>query len=158
MTDADTDAALAKAMRKAYRLLALRARSEKELRDKLKEKGFAESVLNKVIIKLADFKYLDDASFAGQWARNLAVNKLHGNRRIRISLREKGIPDVMIEKAIDEARDELSEQAAIEKLIKKRIDRRKIVEMDSREKHRLYQWLTGKGFASEMIYKKIKDL
>lgn len=158
MTDKNADAVLAKALQKAFRLLSLRARSERELREKLREKGFAESVLNKVMAKLADLKYLDDTSFAGQWARNFAVNKLYGNRRIQISLREKGIPDAMIDRAIEEARSELSEKAAIEKLIKKKIDGRKSTGIDIRDKQRLYRWLMGKGFAADMIYEKLKDL
>lgn len=156
MTEAE--AALGKAMQKAFRLLALRARSKMELCEKLREKGIAEPVLNKVMAKLADLKYLDDTSFAGQWARNLAVNKLYGNRRIELSLREKGIPDAVIDRTIEEAREELSEKAAIEKLIRKKTSRRKSTEMDIREKHRLYQWLMGKGFASALIYERLKDL
>jgi regulatory protein len=154
----EADEALGKALKKAYRLLALRARSEMELRDRLREKGVAESVINKVIAKLADLKYLDDASFAGQWARNLVVNKLYGNRRIELSLREKGIPPAAIDLAIEEARMELSERAAVEKLIQKKTGRRKSADMDIREKHRLYQWLMGKGFPADMIYAKLKDL
>jgi regulatory protein len=156
MTEADE--AFGKALHKAYRFLALRARSERELRDKLLEKGFAESVINKVITKLADLKYLDDNSFAGQWARNLAVNKLYGNRRIKLSLREKGIPQAAIDQAIEEARMELSERVAVEKLIQKKTGRRKSVDMDIREKHRLYQWLVGKGFPVDLIYERLKDL
>jgi regulatory protein len=155
---AEADEAFGKAMQKAYRFLALRARSERELRDKLREKGFVEPVINKVIAKLADLKYLDDASFAGQWARNLVINKLYGNRRIELSLREKGIPPVTIDQAIEEARMELSERAAVEKLIQKKAGRRTGTDVDIRAKHRLYQWLIGKGFPADMIYAILKDL
>jgi len=156
MTEADE--ALGKALQKAYRLLALRPRSERELRDKLREKGVAEAVIHKVIEKLADLKYLNDASFARQWARKLAVNNLYGNRRIELSLREKGISDASIDRAIEEARMELSEKKAIEKLIQKKTGRRFGDEMDIREKHRLYQWLVGKGFPADIIYERLKDL
>jgi regulatory protein len=155
---AEADEALGKALQKAYRLLALRGRSEKELRDKLREKGVAESVIHQAMEKLADLKYLDDASFARQWARKLAVNNLYGNRRIDLSLREKGVSPAVIDGAIEDARRELSEQAAIEKLIRKKTGRRTLEDMDMRGKHRLYQWLVGKGFPADMIYERLKDL
>ncbi|MBN1664631.1 MAG: regulatory protein RecX [Deltaproteobacteria bacterium] len=156
MTEADE--AVGKALNKAYRFLALRARSEKELRDKLREKGIPEQVIHQVIEKLAELQYLDDGAFAGQWARNLAVNRLYGNRRIEISLREKGILPGAIDRAIEEARLELSEKAAVEKLIQKKIGRRKSTETDIREKHRLYQWLVGRGFPADVIFERLKDL
>ena len=80
-----------KAKQRAFRLLAMRARSEKELRSKLREKGFDESVVEAVASRLRELNYLNDESFAREWARNLAVNKLFGNRRIEASLMEKGV-------------------------------------------------------------------
>ena len=82
---------LAAALQKAYRLLSLRPHSEKELEKKLREKGFPAVVIKETLEKLHDLKYLNDASFAVSLARNLAVNKLWGNRKIALSLREKGI-------------------------------------------------------------------
>ena len=80
---------LAAAKQKAYRLLSLRPHSEKELEKKLREKGFPAAVIKEALEKLHDLKYLNDASFAIQWARNLAVNKLWGNRKIIASLAGK---------------------------------------------------------------------
>ena len=96
-----------KAKQRAFRLLAMRARSEKELRAKLKEKGFDESTVEEVAARLRELNYLDDESFARQWARNLAVNKLFGNRRIEASLEEKGISRPLIREVLTEAREEL---------------------------------------------------
>src|SRR5512136_1087022 len=110
-----------KAKQRAFRLLAVRARSEKELRTKLKERGFDESVVGVVIARLRELKYLDDESFAREWARNLAVNRLLGNRRIEESLREKGIPRELIEQVIIEVREELSEHKALRELIRKKV-------------------------------------
>ena len=106
-----------KAKQRAFRLLAMRARSEKELRAKLREKGFDESVVEEVTARLRELNYLDDESFARQWARNLAVNKLLGNRRIEASLMEKGIPQPLIRQVLSEVRKELAEWEAVILLI-----------------------------------------
>ena len=115
---------LSAAKQKAYRLLSMRSHSEKELEKKLREKGFPAIVIKEALEKLHDLKYLNDASFATGWARNLAVNKLWGNRKIAASLQEKGIAAQLVNDAIDAARLEIPEEEAIAILIKKKQPKR----------------------------------
>jgi regulatory protein len=140
-----------KAKQRAFRLLAVRARSEKELRIKLTERGFDESVVGGVAARLRELKFLDDEAFARQWARNLAVNRLLGNRRIDASLREKGIPRELIEQVIAEVREELSEQKALVSLFRKKKDKI-ATKMGGREKSRLARSLIGKGFSPDLVF------
>jgi len=140
-----------KAKQRAFRLLAVRARSEKELRTKLKERGYDESVVGDVTARLRELKYLDDESFAREWARNLAVNRLLGNRRIEASLREKGIPRELIEQVITEVREELSEHKALIALFRKK-GNKITIKMGDREKSRLARSLIGKGFSPDLVF------
>jgi len=139
-----------KAKQKAFRLLAIRARSEKELRTKLKERGYDESIVGDVMARLRELRYLDDESFARGWARNLAVNRLWGNIRIEASLRDKGIPRELIELVIREVREELSEQKALRVLLKKQKGVHSL-KMDDKDKRRLVRSLMGKGFPLDLI-------
>lgn len=148
----EEDHTLEKAKQKAFRLLSVRGRSTKELRSRLKEKGFEEPVVEKVIARLLDLKYLDDESFAREWTQNLAVNRLYGNRRIEVSLLEKGIDRKLIEQSIARVREEISEKQAINKLMEKKIKGKKIIELDEKEKRRLAQNLMGKGFPTGLIF------
>jgi regulatory protein len=141
-----------KAEQKAFRLLSVRGRSIKELRLRLKEKGFEEPVVEEVIARLIELKYLDDESFARGWARNLAVNRLYGNRRIEMSLLEKGIGRRLIERSIAHTREEISERDAISGLINKKIKDKKIPELNEKEKRRLAQNLMGRGFPARLIF------
>jgi regulatory protein len=140
-----------KAKQRAFRLLAIRARSERELRTKLKEKGYDESVVGDVTARLRELRYLDDESFAKSWTRNLAVNRLWGNIRIEASLRDKGIPRELIELVIREVREELSEQKALRALIKKK-EKNLTMKMDDSDKRRLARSLMGKGFPLDLIF------
>ncbi len=142
---------LAAAKQKAYRLLALRPHSEKELEKKLRDKGFSEAVIKEALEKLHDLKYLNDASFAVQWARNLAVNKLWGNRKISAGLQEKGVAQRLIEDAIVSVRQELSESDAIAKLIRKKTAGKKTAPLDRKEKQRIFTSLMGRGFPPGLI-------
>lgn len=143
------------AKQKAYRLLSLRPHSEKELEKKLREKGFPAVVVKETLEKLHDLKYLNDASFANQWARNLAVNKLWGNKKIALSLREKGIAADLIDSSIEQARQELPEEEAIETLIKKKVAKRKTSAFDFKEKQKIFQMLMGRGFPPGLILNKL---
>ncbi|MEN6358871.1 MAG: regulatory protein RecX [Smithella sp.] len=146
---------LAAAKQKAYRLLALRPHSEKELEKKLREKGFPAVVIKETLEKLHDLKYLNDASFANQWARNLVVNKLWGNKKIGLSLREKGLATELINVSIEKAREELSEEDAVEILIKKKAAKKKLATFDVKEKQRIFQSLMGRGFPPGLILNKL---
>ncbi len=143
------------ARQKAYRLLSVRPRSAREIEKKLREKGFPAAVIKEALEKLLDLKYLDDTSFASQWARNLAVNKFWGNRKIIASLKEKGIAAHLIDKAIEEVRQEIPEEEAIAVLIKKKTVGKKIDLQDIKEKKRIFQNLLGRGFPAGLILIKI---
>lgn len=152
-----------KAKQKAFRFLLVRSRSTKELRSKLMEKGFEKGVVNDVIDSLLELKYLDDGAFAESWARNLAVNRLWGNRKIEMSLREKGIGRELIETAIARVRNEISEKEAIQKLVEKKCGKSIASETESefispKEKRRLIQNLMSRSFPLELIFDVLSSL
>jgi len=146
------------AKQKAYRLLSLRPHSEKELEKKLREKGFPAVIVKETLEKLHDLKYLNDASFANQWARNLAVNKLWGNKKIIASLREKGLTAELMELSIEKAREEFPEEEAVEILIRKKAAKRKSVALDFKEKQKIFQSLMGRGFPPGLILDKLRKI
>jgi regulatory protein len=145
-----------KAEKKAYRLLALRAHSEKELRDKLRKGGFTESVVAEVIEKCRELGYLNDENFARQRARDLAVNRLAGNRRIALDLHERGVSEEICRQVIVEVRTEISEEDAVERLLRKKAKGIAVAGMGDREKMRLATSLMGKGFPTGLIIRKLK--
>jgi len=149
------DAAAAK--QKAYRLLSLRPHSEKELKKKLREKGFPASVVSETIDALRGFNYLDDESFARRWATNLAVNKQWGNKKITFSLREKGIEERLIDAALQVARQDVTEEAAVEALIRKKTSGKRTDSMDNKEKQRIFKSLLGRGFPAGLILRKLGE-
>ncbi len=140
-----------RALQKSYRLLSLRARSEKELRQKLALRGFDEDTVDAAVARLYELGYLGDESFARQWARHLAVDKLLGDRKIAASLAEKGIERNEAHKAIREARRELSEAEALRRLLEKK-RRPGGAAMDEKLRRRHFRSLLAKGFPTGLIY------
>ncbi len=151
------DLAYEKGLQKAYRLLAVRARSERELRTKLKEKKFDGRTVDRVVARLYELAYLDDEAFARQWARHLAVDKLSGNRRIEMNLQEKGVNRTTCEQVLAEIRQDVPERQAIRQLIRKKLKGARLQKQDVREKRRLAQHLLGRGFTPDLIFEMIRE-
>jgi len=149
---------LAAARQKVLRLLSLRPHSEHELKTKLRDKGFPDAVIKEALENIRDLQYLNDASFARQWARNLAVNKLWGNRKIIASLREKGLTSAQIDDAVSDARRERSEEEAIAGLILKKAAKKESGGLNMNEKRKLFQSLVGRGFPLDLILKRLKEI
>lgn len=84
---------------KAISMLAMRARTEKEIRDALQRNAYPEEAIAKVIARLRDAHYLDDVSFAEQWASS-RTNRGLGTRRIRAELHRKGVSSDTIDEIV----------------------------------------------------------
>ena len=148
-----------KARRKTLRYLAYRGRSVAEVRSRLLEQGFDRDVIEKVIDRLSDLGYLDDGNFSNQWAKHLATLRLWGDKKIEATLREKGMPRDLIDRAIAEARVEKDEESAIRELIEKRLRREPPCEVFSyKGRRRLMQALTGRGFPVGTILDVLREM
>lgn len=142
---------------KAFRLLTLRAHSEKELRAKLHAGGFADAVVERVVGRCRELGYLNDEAFARQRARVLAVSRLAGDRQIAFDLRERGIDAGLSARVIAEVRGELGEEEAAARLLRKKIRGRSVAALEDREKAGLARSLMGRGFPAGLILKTLNN-
>lgn len=88
------------AYQSALRLLGYRARSEKEIRQKLTEKNFAADHIDQVIEKLKEAALIQDEVFARAWVENRNESHPRSRRLMRYELLQKGIAEEHIEKAL----------------------------------------------------------
>ena len=108
-----------KALEDAYGFLSFRARSEKEIRDKLQRKGYEEDVTDAVIARLSENNFVNDAEFAAQWTRHRQTGK--GRRFIAQELRQKGvdadtIQETLAESVTDEGESETAYTLAVRRV------------------------------------------
>lgn len=89
--------ARAHAIEDAVALLARRPYSTAELRAHLRRKAFAETVIDAAIARLAELGYVDDRAFAEYWVANREQFRPRGPRALGFELRQKGIPQPIIE-------------------------------------------------------------
>lgn len=88
------------ALDRAVGYLAARARSKREVEQKLLQAGYRPCTVEMVIYKLQRENLLDDADFARQWVESRQTHKL-GRSRIAQELRRKGISHEEAEEALD---------------------------------------------------------
>ena len=104
---------------KALSLLSFKAYTEKALRDKLKEKGYNESIINQVIERMKEDLLIDDFKLAQEYVEKLFNSKLFSEKRVRYELKNKGIDSNTIEDVLEPYLDRDALSNAISLLSKK---------------------------------------
>lgn len=132
------------AREKAMDILLYRMRSEKELYQKLLEKGFPEEECADALAYVKSYGYVNDAEYARQYVSSRSMNK--GRNVLRRELREKGIADEFIEEALEELPE--SDEVIMRLLIKKCGEPHKLEEKEYR---RVYAFLMRRGFSTSAV-------
>lgn len=169
---------------KALRYLSYRPRSEKEIREYLVKKSLQrhpgkrsasridsgvvadaspqndeeyKKIIDVVIIKLKELRFLNDREFAAMWVRSRTEYKPKSKGLIKIELRQKGIAREIIEEVLQSRTEEHSDKALAGKLLEKRKKR-----YEGMEKQERYQkaggFLARKGFSYDIIKAAIDEV
>jgi regulatory protein len=102
------------AYQRALHFVSYRPRSEAEIRQNLRQHEVLENVVVAVIERLRAAGLVDDLQFAQNWVENRTAFRPRGRRALAAELRQKGLPDPVIEQAIGELDEEmLAYEAAI---------------------------------------------
>jgi regulatory protein len=146
---------VAAAREAALRLLAVRARSEREIRDRLRSKGYDPTAVDDVVQGLTSAGLLDDVSFARLWADERVRLRPVGPMRLRQELAAKGVPGDVADRVLAEtfsAHDEVD--LAVEAARK----RARGAMGDRRERERLHAFLVRRGFTYEAVSQALRML
>lgn len=76
---------------RALRFLALRPRSETEVREHLKKHKVAEAEIDRELSRLRETGLVDDRTFARLWVENRAAFRPRSQRALQVELKRKGI-------------------------------------------------------------------
>ena len=145
----------------ALRFLSYRPRSEKEVRDRLIRKKIDSQIIEKIIAKLKEKKFLNDEEFAKWWIEQRTKVRPKAIRVITLELKQKGISNEIIEsllsKDVSSEEQVLNDLELANKLIEKRIER-----FRNSSKQEIYQklgsYLSRRGFDWETIKQSIDEL
>jgi len=137
-------AVLDKAYDRALNLISRRPRSEWEMRDYLKRKGYEEGVIQKTLNRLSISGYINDLDFARRWVENRRLLKATSKRRLTQELRQKRVRDEIVEQVLSE--DETDEREVLRELIA-----RKRKQTKYQDDLKLIQYLSRQGFSYDDI-------
>src|SRR3989344_3846133 len=140
-----------KYLAQSFRYLSFRPRSEKEVRDYLQKKKASPEIIETIIAKLKDKKFINDQKFAKWFIEQRSRIKPKGQRLIIIELKQKGISKDVIDAVIQNS--EFKIQNDREKA--REIVERKIEKYRGLTKQEVYQKLGGllsrRGFDYDVI-------
>jgi regulatory protein len=105
---------------KVLNLLSYRLRSEWEIRDYLKRKKAPEEYTDKILNKLSINGYLNDEQFAKRWVENRRLMKATSRRKLIMELKQKRIPNEIIDKVLADDKDEVDERQILRELVEKK--------------------------------------
>jgi len=137
------------ALKRAYRFLDYRPRSEAEVRIKLTQLGFSQPIIETTLEKLRSLKFLDDEAFARGWALGRVQGRGFGPLRVERELQQKGVAETLISQIVQET---FSRQGGIEvgkKLLERRFKDKDLG--DVKVLRRAVAFLKRRGYQSSVI-------
>lgn len=143
---------------RALDYLAHKPRTEAEVRRKLRKQDEPESVIEEVIDRLYELRYLDDESYARDYVRNRFASKKYGPVRIRQELIKRGVDRHLAEEAVVDLFDDKDTMAVAWEHAEKRWARLADEDDLRRRRQKLYRYLRRRGFTSDTITPILDDL
>ncbi|MDR2139789.1 MAG: RecX family transcriptional regulator [Tannerella sp.] len=127
-----------------------------EVRKKLTEAGASPEVSERIITRLVEEKFMDEARFCRSFVKDRFRFNGWGRIRIRHELQQKGIASRLIAEALDELDDETCRSALSNLLKTKKRTVKGRSEYDVFRK--LYRFACGRGFEGALISSCLKPL
>jgi regulatory protein len=142
----------------AIRSLSRRMRTVAELkrlmRPRVPKDERGELLVNMVILRLKDQKYLNDTNYAAAYSSFRRDNEKFGKRRVITDLKVKGVHQDVIEKAVDEAYAAVNE----EELARAYLKRKRLKKpANDKEAARIFRGLMRAGFGVAVAIKVLKN-
>jgi regulatory protein len=145
------DDALARAKSTAMNYLGSKARSTHEVRQKLSQKGFGAETAERVVDRLEELGYLDDADYARRYAESRFAAKGYGPQRIRQELRRRGVSDQHTQAALEELLETADPLEAAREQAEKRWQRLASETDPRKRRKKLGDFLVRRGFGFDVI-------
>lgn len=132
-----------------------RARSRRELADKLAQKHVPEEIATALLDRFEEVGLIDDAEFARLWVEGRHAAKGVAPRALSQDLRRKGVDDEVAREAIEQISTD-EQEATARALIRRKL--RSLERFDDTTRtRRLVGLLARKGYAPGMAYALVRD-
>lgn len=140
----------------ALRLLGYRARSRKEMYERLLRKGFSVEESEEAIMDLENAGLIDDTALVNALINDAVERRCLGKKGIRRLLASRGIDQETIDEAVSGLAEQAEEAAAM-RLIEKRLRVLKDCPADV-IRQRLWRMLERRGFSTHIISTALRSI
>ena len=130
------------------KLITIKDRTEKELRDKLREKNYDENTIEEEIEFLSNYGYINDSRYAEHFTNDAINLKKWGKSRIRTELLRRGIDRDIVDEAVEEAFADVEDDRLYSEM-KKRYSNADFSNM--KERTRIFNFYFRRGFSPDEI-------
>jgi len=131
----------------ALMLLGYRERSLREIRMRMRQKGYEEKLIEKVMKYLKDRNLINDKRFTRLWAES-RIKKGYGSWRIQSELEQKGVNREMADEILKDLYSGIDEVQVALDLVKKK---RWLLKEPQRLTEHVSNLLRRRGFSFEVI-------
>jgi regulatory protein len=142
----------------ALSLLERTRRTRLDLRHRLREKGYADPVVDAVLGRLAEVGLIDDAEYARAWLAGRWGRRMAGWRRLEADLRRRGIAaeDIASARAALEREQGAADEVTGARRAIAQAERR-YAKLEPRvRRQRLYALLARRGYDSDTIERALR--
>jgi len=126
------------------------------VRDYLIRWAYSKATAQRVLKKLRALHYINDESFARNWAAARVSGRGHGPKRIRQELSKKGISDGLVREVVRETFDQVEERKQAQSLLEKRFKNQQLG--DPKMLRRAAGFLERRGYSSQVIFDLLKHV
>jgi len=142
----------------AVKALGRRMRTEAELhrlmRARVEPGPGGEGVIQAVIGRLKEQRYLDDRSYAETFSRLRRENDKFGQRRVRQALGQRGVSSKIVDQVVTEGYAKTNEES----LARQYLERKRLRKpADEKETARVMRRLVAAGFSTSVIYRILRQ-
>ena len=102
-------------------MLAARAYSVAELKQRLRRKKFSEAAIDGAVAKLKNLGFLDDRRLAEQYASSLVRNRALGRFRVERELKARRVDPRAVQPALEKAFEETDERLLLERALDQKV-------------------------------------
>jgi regulatory protein len=139
--------------------LSYRDHSQQDLEGKLRMRQCPQEVINQVVVKLKDYKLLNEENYGNKVYRSWLAKKYYGRGHLRLTLMKKQVKKELINSILDKLTEEEEAARALDfgsNCLNK--NPRKFGPTNEKGKANLARALATRGFSGDLIKKTLKQL
>ncbi|CAI3245201.1 recombination regulator RecX [Clostridium neonatale] len=140
----------------AIKIIERSYKTEKEIRDKLKQKGYEEKQINNSIDFLKEYNFINDNTYAKAFIKDKLSSK--GSQKIKYDLMKKGIAKDIIEENLIKVDKNEEKEVALNVGRKKYESIRRKESDNYKLSGKLYRFLISRGYAYDIVKDVVKEI